>query len=251
MIRGIDVSSVQGNVIDWPAVAKSGVRFAMIKCGNGNNAPDPSFKRAVAGARAAGLVVGAYHVGFPLPPDPMHRGRGPKEQAFDHFAASGGLGSRDGELPPALDLEWPVPGTPEWTQYGCSAAQVRAWALDYLAECEHLHGRAPLVYDGFPIYWQAIDGASEPAFAHYPLWMVDYRPGAVPPKPWGRWAIHQINGGGGHLPSGAPVDEDVFNGDEAAWQAFLRVPVDPTAGGADRPLFVAAEPFARDPQGDA
>lgn len=240
-IRGIDISSVQGNVIDWAAVAKSGVRFAMIKCGNGNNAPDPSFSRAVFGARRAGIVVGPYHVGFPLPPDPAHPGRGPVEQARAHFAASAGVGTLDGELPPALDLEWPAPGTPEWTKYGCSGPQVRTWALAYLAEAERLYGRSPLVYDGFPIYWKEIDGANEPMFAHYPLWWVDYRAGTQPPKPWSTWALHQINGGGGHLPSGAPVDEDTFNGSEEEWQDFLQVDDDVNTIDPGPPVYMAPD----------
>src|SRR5689334_14530013 len=119
-IRGIDVSSIQGPLIDWIAVAKSGVRFAMIRCGYGNNSADRLFAQSAAKASAAGLKVGAYHVGFPLPEDPAHPGRSGKDQARKHFEASGGWGSRDGELPPALDLEWPAPGTPEWLQYGCS-----------------------------------------------------------------------------------------------------------------------------------
>lgn len=247
MIRGIDVSSVQGAVIDWVAVARSGVRFAMLRCGNGNQKPDDAFAISLAKARAAGLVVGCYHVGFPLPEDPAHPGRSAVDQARAHFAASRGLGSRDGEPPPALDLEWPVPGTPDWDHYGCTKAQVRAWALAYLAESARLHGRAPLVYDGFPLYWEGIGGPSEPEFARYPLWWVDYREGTSPPAPWSTWAIHQIDGGGGHLPSGAPVDEDVFNGDEAAFARFLRVSPDVTDGGANRPVPALPDMPEREP----
>jgi len=230
-IRGIDVSSVQGT-IDWNAVAATGVRFVMRKCGNGNNPPDPGFATDIAGARAAGLVLGAYHVGFPLPLSDLHPHRGPADQATAHFEACQGLGSNPGELPPALDLEWPVPGTEEWVKYGCSTAQVRDWALQYLAAAASLWGRTPLLYDGFPIYWSSIGGPSEPAFARYPLWVVEYPlgyKGTPPPEgveppipgPWSSWALWQHSGGGMRLPSGKPVDGDVFNGDEAAWSAFL------------------------------
>ena len=230
-IRGLDVSSIQGK-IDWSAVAAAGVRFVVRKCGNGNNPPDCGFSDYLSGARAAGLVVGAYHVGFPLPTDPAHPGRAPSDQAKAHFDACQGLGSKPGELPPALDLEWPVPGSPEWTKYGCTASQVRAWALAYLEAAEQLWGRTPLLYDGFPDYWAAIGGASEAGFAKYPLWVVNYPEqykgrtppdGASPalPGPWTAWSLWQHSGGGFHLPSGAPVDSDVFNGDETAFAAFL------------------------------
>jgi GH25 family lysozyme M1 (1,4-beta-N-acetylmuramidase) len=84
----------------------------------------------------------------------------------------------------------------------------------------------------FPDYWAGIGGASEPAFARYPLWVVNYPErykGKTPPDgvsptipaPWKTWALWQHCGGGMHLPGGAPVDSDVFNGDEAAFSALL------------------------------
>ena len=233
LVRGIDVSAVQSAPIDWAKVAASGVSFVYAKCGNGNDAPDGSFASHLAGARSAGLIVGAYHVGFPLKPDPAHPGREPEAQAQAHFNQSGGLGIAAGQLPPALDLEWPIPGSPEWHQYGLSAAFVRGWALAYLAEVQRLWGLTPVLYDGFPDYVAAsgIDAAAEPSFANYPLWLVDYplplahawpNDGslAVVPPPWLDWTLWQVNGGGAKLPDGRPVDADVFNGDLGALQAF-------------------------------
>jgi lysozyme len=230
-IRGLDVSSIQG-VVDWNALVQRGVRFTMCRSGNGNNAPDRDFAADIAGARAAGLVVGAYHVGFPLPPSDAHPGRPAAEQAKAHFAASLGVGGNAGDLPPALDLEWPVPGSLEWQTFGCSREQVREWALEWLETATSLWGRKPLLYDGFPVYWAAIDGGSEPRFGDYPLWVVQYPEqykGTIPPDsvepiipaPWTTWTLWQHSGGGFRLPNGTPVDSDLFNGDEAAFQAFL------------------------------
>jgi len=61
-VKGIDVSHWQG-VIDWPAVAASGVKFAIIKAG-GSDAGfyrDSCFERNYWGAVNAGLEVGAYY----------------------------------------------------------------------------------------------------------------------------------------------------------------------------------------------
>lgn len=58
-IRGIDVSLYQGR-IDWPAVARDNVRFAIIRASVGMKA-DEYFVSNVAGAVNAGLKVGAYH----------------------------------------------------------------------------------------------------------------------------------------------------------------------------------------------
>ena len=41
-LLGVDVSHFQG-VIDWPAVAKSGVQFAMIKATEGTGFVDPRY----------------------------------------------------------------------------------------------------------------------------------------------------------------------------------------------------------------
>ena len=60
-VFGIDVSKHQGE-IDWPKVAASGVRFAILRAGYGNTATqaDPYFAANYTGAKAAGLKVGAY-----------------------------------------------------------------------------------------------------------------------------------------------------------------------------------------------
>ena len=58
-IQGIDVSKHQGS-IDWPKVAASGVRFAILRAGYGNTAAqvDPYFAVNYTAARSAGLKVG-------------------------------------------------------------------------------------------------------------------------------------------------------------------------------------------------
>ena len=61
---GVDVSSHQG-VIDWQAVADSGVEFAMIRIGfrgylEGEINTDKMARENIAGAKAAGLDVGVY-----------------------------------------------------------------------------------------------------------------------------------------------------------------------------------------------
>lgn len=60
-LKGIDVSEHQG-VIDWAAVAKDGVQFAVIHAGYGRelSQKDKYFERNYAGARAAGIKVGAF-----------------------------------------------------------------------------------------------------------------------------------------------------------------------------------------------
>lgn len=63
-LKGIDVSSHQGT-IDWQAVADSGVQFVIVRAmcwsnAAGGYAMDSKFVENMKGAKAAGLMVGAY-----------------------------------------------------------------------------------------------------------------------------------------------------------------------------------------------
>jgi lysozyme len=59
-VRGVDVSAYQGE-INWPVLAAQDIDFAFIKATEGSSFVDPRFQANWAGARDAGLVVGAYH----------------------------------------------------------------------------------------------------------------------------------------------------------------------------------------------
>lgn len=63
-VKGVDISSWQhadGAAIDWEAVAASGVRFAIVKATQGTSYVNPHLLKDLSDARAAGLLVGAYH----------------------------------------------------------------------------------------------------------------------------------------------------------------------------------------------
>src|ERR1700722_14511447 len=182
MIKGLDVSKEQG-AIDWAQVGAAGYRFVIVKCGNGNDEPDPTYAQNVNGARAAGLLVAAYHFVYPLPDDPAHPGRDPLDQAQAHYAASGGLvGSH------FVDCEWPA--LADWAKWGCSAAQIRTWLVAYVNELTALIGRQPGVYS-YPDWWDDIDGAFLLTFANNPLWEASYEPEAIKFPPWAAWSVWQ------------------------------------------------------------
>jgi hypothetical protein len=65
----IDISSwqhVSGAAIDWAAVAASGVAGVIVKVTQGTSYANPYFASDYAEARAAGLLVGAYHFAEPV-----------------------------------------------------------------------------------------------------------------------------------------------------------------------------------------
>ena len=62
--KGVDVSSWQhpeGKAIDWHSVAGAGYSFAIVKATQGSSWVNPWLVRDLDDARAAGLLVGAYH----------------------------------------------------------------------------------------------------------------------------------------------------------------------------------------------
>jgi len=63
--RGIDVSSWQGK-IDWKKVKEAEIEFAILRAGFGwgKNNTDKRFEEYYAGARLAGIPVGAYHYSY-------------------------------------------------------------------------------------------------------------------------------------------------------------------------------------------
>ena len=58
VVQGIDVSEFQGS-INWTAVKNAGIKFAFIRVSDGTY-QDPNFASNWAGAKAAGILRGAY-----------------------------------------------------------------------------------------------------------------------------------------------------------------------------------------------
>lgn len=173
-VAGIDVSHHQG-AIDWRQVAGHGARFAFLKATEGLHYVDKRFATNAAGAHAAGLKVGAYHFARPGTVD------GDAEHQARHLAAT--IAPHHLDLAPVLDIESTV-----------ATVDTDRWALDFLAELEHLTGRRPLLYTYAPFATQHLH---DPALAGYQLWIAAYR--ATPPlapRPWRSWAIWQRTSNG-------------------------------------------------------
>jgi GH25 family lysozyme M1 (1,4-beta-N-acetylmuramidase) len=117
--RGIDVSTYQGPQ-DWAARKAAGLAFAFAKASEGQHSRDDHFVSHITGIKAAGLVPGAYHFGWPT--------QDPAVEAANYIAAVKPYAGPG--FVHWLDLERRSDGA---NYKGRSAAQIRAWAAKWLA----------------------------------------------------------------------------------------------------------------------
>src|SRR3954469_13436131 len=62
---GVDVSSYQGASINWVTAKANGISFAWAKATEGLTVDDADFTINMANAKAAGVLIGAYHFAHP------------------------------------------------------------------------------------------------------------------------------------------------------------------------------------------
>ncbi|HEY1547806.1 MAG TPA: GH25 family lysozyme [Kofleriaceae bacterium] len=191
-VNGIDVSEYDTSV-DWPTAKAVGIDFAFMRVSDGIAYPDSSFAGFWSGARAAGVIRGAYQY-FRPDVDPV--------QQADLLASSMGT-LLPGDLPPVLDLE---------VADGVSTSGVVTAVNAWIAEVEAKTGRSPIIYAGL-YSWPTLTGGADET--QYPLWLAQYTTAACPdiPSPWTQWLFWQ------HSDTGAvdgvvssQLDLDVFSG---------------------------------------
>jgi GH25 family lysozyme M1 (1,4-beta-N-acetylmuramidase) len=197
-VPGIDVSKYQRR-IDWRAVASSEIRFAIVRATLGNHYRDGKYARNVAGARANGIAVGAYHFAKPGPApwDPR--------QEADHFLRVVDL--VPGDIVPVLDIE---------DSGGLSAPQLRVWAVRWLNRVETRTGVRPMIYSGNHFWRGSMNNTRWFARRGYSLWVAHWYVPA-PSVPGGHWAgrgytVWQWSATGRIPGIRGPVDRDRIRG---------------------------------------
>lgn len=121
-MKGIDVSFAQG-AVNWGAVKASGkVDFAIIRAGYGRlvSQKDEWFERNYAGAKAAGIPVGAYWYSYAMNED---------EARLEADAFLSVIEGKQFEMPVYFDLE-------EDKQFGLGKARVSAIMRAFLEKVE-------------------------------------------------------------------------------------------------------------------
>ena len=198
--EGIDVSHWQGP-IDWTQVAAAGKRFAFLKASEDTTYEDPTYPTNRAGARAAGLYVGAYHFGQPSTTV------GDATAEADHFidtAAPAG-----GDLLPVLDLE---------RSGGLGQAELTAWVREYLERIYQRIGVRAVIYCS-PNFWRNYLGDTTwfAANGYEILWVAHWTTAVAPTVAAGNWAgngwtFWQYTSDGSVPGISGRVDLDHYNG---------------------------------------
>lgn len=223
LVPGVDVSVFEPRV-DWRSLRAQGYKFALIRATSGIGYVDPKFAGHWSGARAAGVLRGAYHYLF--------GGQDAKRQA-DLFIAT--VGNDKGELPPIVDLE-------DAYNENVSNSKLISTCKAVLDLIEKAFGRKPMVYSRRTYLDNhfRINGRA-PAWAKdYDIWVAQYPfkfdPNVMPNnnmpmqppgwKPWKFWqysetAIIQGVTDESNLPT--RIDLDWFRGTEAELYRFANV----------------------------
>lgn len=166
--KGIDVSSWQGNYINWTEVKNAGYNFAIIRAGFGRerSQKDSSFEVNYAGAKKAGLAVGAYWYSYAVSPADA------KQEAEACLAT---LNGKTFDLPIFYDIE-------EHSILAKSSGDITAIAKNF---CEAIEagGFKAGIYGGFDLF-RKIDDAVEDK---YPRWFAQWYTECQYEKPVAIW----------------------------------------------------------------
>ncbi|GAB6988854.1 glycoside hydrolase family 25 protein [Paenibacillus pini] len=199
--KGVDVSHWQG-IIDWKKVKAAGYSFAFIKASEGPKIVDDRFKANVQGAKAAGVLVGAYHFTRAAKPEDVRA-------ELDHFLqmvdTGGGFDSL--KLPCVLDME---------TKEGGSRSNISAIIREWSTQFKQRTGRNLMLYT-FPNF---IDTSLDKSLGDIPLWYAYYS-SSVPPNKggWTSWEFMQYTDKGKVAGISGNVDLNEYKGSEAELMA--------------------------------
>jgi GH25 family lysozyme M1 (1,4-beta-N-acetylmuramidase) len=200
--EGIDVSHWQG-AIDWGKVRAAGKRFVFIKASEDVDFVDNKYGTNRAGARAAGLLVGAYHFARP------ESAAGDATAEADHFVNTANVAK--GELLPVLDLEHTG---------GLSQAALQTWTRTFLERVYQRTGSRAIVYVA-PSFWKSNMGDTT-WFAdngYKVLWVAHWTTASdpsIPAQNWGGegWTFWQYTSSGTVPGISGRVDLNRYNGSD-------------------------------------
>lgn len=201
-LKGIDISHHQPQP-RWDEVVADGVRFCVCRATYGTKV-DKTFAKYFTGAKAAGIIPGAYHF-LRFNNQTAHV----QADAFLSEVRGVTIGS---PLLIALDLEGNDENGDQRVDAN-SADEYMQLVRDWLGIVETALDRECIIYTG-PSFWTAQVGGAN--LLPRPLWIAHYtnKPAPKVPAPWTDWSFWQFTGSGEVKGIDAQVDVNWFQGDE-------------------------------------
>lgn len=203
-IRGVDVSSYQGN-IDWNLLSLQNIKFTFIKATEGSKSKDERFDINWKNANKTALKVGAYHF-FSYDSDGSSQAR--------NFMNN--VPKRPNSLPPVIDIEFY--GNKE--KNPPSKKQVDEILHILLNNLESYYGKKPVIYCTEKSYNLYIKSG----YASYPIWIrnIITQPSLSHDQKWTFWQYSNRVRLKGYNGSEKFIDMNVFNGTSQEFYDFAK-----------------------------
>ncbi len=230
-VQGMDVSGWQADPathsvsqVNWSSQWSNGARFVYVKATEGNNFSDASRTSHLVGAKAAGLMQGAYHFALPNQSSAVSQA--------DYFVTNGGRWTADGStLPPLLDIENNPYGA---NCYNMTPAAMVTWIRDFSNRVRAQTGRLPMIYTNY-YWWQECTGDSA-EFGSHALHIAAYGASSPwVPGGWDDWSFWQYSDAGPFA-----GDSNVWNGTLASLNKFAQGSVGSTPAPVPTPSITSA-----------
>ncbi len=217
MLKGIDTShysKLDPHTLSQMVQANQ-LYFNFLKATEGQTIQDSAFVSYWQMSRDAGLLCGAYHFLRPQ--------SDPAQQA-NNFLTQYKKVSRNGVLPPVVDIEWVYVNDPS-----NPGKQVEQWAQlapkqrvqnirTFMFQIEQSLNVQPIIYTA-PSFWNSLvqpqlSDDDTAYFKQHQLWVVDLKGTGQLPATWSSAAFTQTHFGESAQSNNpyAVLDQDVFNG---------------------------------------
>ncbi len=185
----VDLSHYQTVSQNFSITAAAGIAAVILKATQGTGFIDPTFLPRVAEARAAGLLVGAYH---------FLDGSNPAQQVANFLTIAKSEGG----------VDWLAV---DWEPYPSSQASVIG-AAQAVASIQAATGSWPILYT-----IRYMLSAPNTTLSRCPLWLAEYGSNPVCPPGWTEWNLWQhtdgqIGSGVVPVPGIGPCDRSRFAG---------------------------------------
>lgn len=202
-VRGVDVSSYQGD-IDWQVLSKQdNISFAFIKATEGSSFVDPCFEYNYKEALKTTLRVGAYHF-FSFDSS----GKTQAQNFIENVAKTENM------LPPVVDLEFY--GDKEKNPPSRDKIQAELDAMLLVLEAHY--GMKPIIYTTKEAYTLYVAGK----YQEYDIWYRNVISESFIPdgRQWTFWQYTNREKLAGYEGKEKYIDMNVFNGTKAEFESY-------------------------------